>query len=377
MRSTSPGRLSSSQDFSIGRSISLTRSSSVRALLLSTVLARRVEGGFDRRHGRARQNLLRRRRRRRFRTAAARMRAADAPVWRRRFRRIRDRPPARPCGTAAAAADPAAPSRRSVRTPRRQAAAAVSRPPRSPHRGRPASRRCRPGCWTRPARGWRRGGAAARRLGGSRLRGGNGRRRNVVHHGRLGCRRRARLFRLRRRRRGAGGLFGGRRLCFIVGDDAPDRRQNLLHRGFLDLCRLRHLRLHIINAFACVLHQAQTGFAGSGYAGRDFHRTSLTCPQIKRRSTHRAGSRPCSGHRSVAADQDARCGANRSAASSNGTSWQQLIASKAPWRVRQTAHQAPQRSTSAISGRRACERRTSCRAPADNARSDRRSWSAA
>src|SRR5260370_37546648 len=40
MRYTNPGRLSSSQDFSIGRSISLTRSSSVRALLLSTVLAR-------------------------------------------------------------------------------------------------------------------------------------------------------------------------------------------------------------------------------------------------------------------------------------------------------------------------------------------------
>src|ERR1700688_691796 len=39
MRSTRPGKLSSSQDFSIGRSISLTRSSSVRALLLSTVLA--------------------------------------------------------------------------------------------------------------------------------------------------------------------------------------------------------------------------------------------------------------------------------------------------------------------------------------------------
>src|SRR5262249_61897490 len=39
MRSTSPGRLSSSQDFSIGRSISLTRSSSVRALLESTVWA--------------------------------------------------------------------------------------------------------------------------------------------------------------------------------------------------------------------------------------------------------------------------------------------------------------------------------------------------
>src|ERR1700678_1575087 len=40
MRSTNPGRFSSSQDFNIGRSISLTRSSSVRALLLSTVWAR-------------------------------------------------------------------------------------------------------------------------------------------------------------------------------------------------------------------------------------------------------------------------------------------------------------------------------------------------
>src|SRR5258705_1981941 len=39
IRSTNLGRLSSSQDFNIGRSISLTRSSSVRALLLSTVLA--------------------------------------------------------------------------------------------------------------------------------------------------------------------------------------------------------------------------------------------------------------------------------------------------------------------------------------------------
>src|SRR3981189_169868 len=45
MRSTNPGRLSSSQDFSIGRSISLTRSSSVRALLLRTVLASEFDGG--------------------------------------------------------------------------------------------------------------------------------------------------------------------------------------------------------------------------------------------------------------------------------------------------------------------------------------------
>ena len=67
----------------------------------------------------------------------------------------------------------------------------------------------------------------------------------------------ARGFRLCAARLRAGGLFGGRRLGFVVGDDAPDRRQNLLHRGFLDLCRLRHLQLHIINALACVLHQAR------------------------------------------------------------------------------------------------------------------------
>jgi hypothetical protein len=40
---------------------------------------------------------------------------------------------------------------------------------------------------------------------------------------------------------------------------------------------------------------SKTGFTGSGYAGRDFHRTSLTCPQIKHRATHRAGSRPAQG----------------------------------------------------------------------------------
>jgi hypothetical protein len=40
---------------------------------------------------------------------------------------------------------------------------------------------------------------------------------------------------------------------------------------------LRHLRLHIETN----LHQSYEGIAGSGYEGRDFHRTSLTCPQIK------------------------------------------------------------------------------------------------
>ena len=48
---------------------------------------------------------------------------------------------------------------------------------------------------------------------------------------------------------GSGGLgFRGdlrNRLAFVVGDDTADRRQNLLHRGLLNLCRLRHLQLHI------------------------------------------------------------------------------------------------------------------------------------
>jgi hypothetical protein len=37
---------------------------------------------------------------------------------------------------------------------------------------------------------------------------------------------------------------------------------------------------------------SQTGFAGFGSAGREFHHTSLTCPQIKHRSSDRAGPAP-------------------------------------------------------------------------------------
>jgi len=91
-----------------------------------------------------------------------------------------------------------------------------------------------------------------------------------------------------RRQHRARRLLASRRLCLIVGDDATDRRQNLLHRGLLDLCRLRHLRLHI----ETILHQSHEGIAGSGYAGRDFHRTSPTCPQIK--PARRIARRSCS-----------------------------------------------------------------------------------
>ena len=53
-RSTMPGRLSSSQAFSIGRSISRTRSSSVRAFCDQHGLRQRIEGRIDRGAGCAR-----------------------------------------------------------------------------------------------------------------------------------------------------------------------------------------------------------------------------------------------------------------------------------------------------------------------------------
>ena len=196
----------------------------------------------------------------------------------------------------AAAAGPAPPCRRSVRTPRRRAAAGrISSSVVAS--SRPASMRVdvvlavdalAPAAVQAAARRWRR----LRRRPARRDR----RRRNVASSPAPWRRCAARqVFPASARRLPRGGLLSRRRLGFVVGNDAPDRRQNLLHRGFLDLRRLRHLQLHIINALACVLHQATTGFAGSGYAGRDFHRTSLTCPQIKRRPIHRAGSAPCSG----------------------------------------------------------------------------------
>jgi hypothetical protein len=68
--------------------------------------------------------------------------------------------------------------------------------------------------------------------------------------------------------------------------------------------------------------------AGSGYAGRDFHRTSLTCPQIKRRSPRARNPAPA---QSTEASQPrhAKCCANRSAASEKSMAWQRLIASNA------------------------------------------------
>jgi hypothetical protein len=71
---------------------------------------------------------------------------------------------------------------------------------------------------------------------------------------------------------------------------------------------------------------SQRGFAGSGYAGWDFHRTSPTCPQIKRRPNHRVGSAHVQLSE-ASLPNDAKDGANRSAASGKGMSGQQMIAS--------------------------------------------------
>ena len=181
-------------------------------------MGQRVEGGFDRRHRRVRQDRL---------PAAAvaalegRRLVGGRPADRPRgggLRRIRDRPAARPSGTTAAAADPAPPSRRSVRTPRlrfrlRRAISSLgevasSRPVSSASISswllvaRPARAECR------PAAAALRGGGRRGAFDGGSLRRGNGRRRNVVHRRRLGCRRGGgRLLRLCRSCR-RGGLVG-------------------------------------------------------------------------------------------------------------------------------------------------------------------------
>ena len=165
------------------------------------------------------------------------------------------------------------------------------------------------------------------------------------------------------------------------------------------------------------------GFADSGYAGRDFHHTSLTCPQIKRRTTSRGIPPPAQGTE-ASRPKTAGCGANRSAACVKGMARQHLIASNAAHTIpractrgrrvpfalnnstmrggaatrscalrRQGARRKrktgfhcrgsraeardPSRQAlkvQAISVRRACGRRSSCRGPAGNARSGHRRW---
>src|SRR5204862_2776299 len=56
-----------------------------------------------------------------------------------------------------------------------------------------------------------------------------------------------------------------------------------------DLRRLRHLRLHIINA---EFTPSPGRIAGSGCGVREFRCAGLTCPQIKRDALPRPAARP-------------------------------------------------------------------------------------
>ena len=323
MRSTSPGRLSSSQDFSIGRSISLTRSSSVRALLLSTVLASELKADPTGGDGRARQDLAAARRgleRRRLVGGLAMQCLAAASVNSMIVLRLdlveRRLPLAAASGSAiSSVSSNTSPSgcgglmsASGVASSRLASIASMSSwlllAAGAGAGGGGGGRGC--GAWQRPA-----GGAGAIADGGiSFITAWLAARRL----GFAGC-------------GGAGWFRSSRRLGLVVGDDATDRRQNLLHRGLLDLCRLRHLRLHI----ETILHQSHEGIAGSGYAGRDFHRTSPDLsPDQAPPDASRGDPAPVKATRSAAAMRRERRGANRSARPRNGTSWPQLIASKAP-----------------------------------------------
>ena len=87
-------------------------------------------------------------------------------------------------------------------------------------------------------------------------------------------------------------FFGSRGLRLVIGDDAPDRRQNLLHRGFLNLCRLRHFRSHLINALESVFTPSEAGIC---WFRIDRFGNSSRRPDLspdKRRPTHRTTFAP-------------------------------------------------------------------------------------
>src|SRR6185437_6514021 len=186
------------------------------------------------------------------------------------------------------------------------------------------SRRCRLGRWLRRCTG---------RLDGSRLRRGNGRWRNTVHRRRLaGGRGGVGILRLRGGCRRSG--LVSRRFCFVVGNDATDRRQNLLHRGFLDLCRLRHLGLHIIIALAAFyIKQDEIDRVRKGRPGFSSLKPDLSPDQVPHDPREPL---PVLGATERRISQDTRCGANRHAALSEGTSGQQSIASNGRRAIRRS-----------------------------------------
>ena len=223
MRSTMPGRLSSSHDLSIGRSISRTRSSSVRAFCTSTVWASALKAESTA------AEVVRRHQRRSTCWAAAQPAADAAP---------------RPCAAPRARAAPAA-AGASVKTTSgwpsmvwklggsscagcRHLLGQVENIVRRLRRGRcrgPAEHGI--DIAAGPSR-WRR------RLDGMRLRpagggGGTDARRQAAGRGGGGS----------RRQRGLAARLGG----VVVGDDTANGGENFLHRRLLRLRRLAHCRI--------------------------------------------------------------------------------------------------------------------------------------
>jgi hypothetical protein len=168
----------------------------------------------------------------------------------------------------------------------------------------------------------------------------------------------------------------------------------------LDLRRLRHLQFHLINALDAFYTKRSRSLSVPDVRAPIFIASARLVP---RSNTAGPIARiwPLPGAPTNSSPMVAECGANRPAASKNATSGQLAIASNA------RAHYAPKRAhafvskrrryceenlctclnqirpvgtfagtlTEVISGRREYEHRTSCRAPGDSARWDRRRWS--
>ena len=235
------------------------------------------------------------------------------------------------------------------------------------------------------------GGDAGSRLCGGPLRRRDRRRRNIPHR-RPGPRRCRRLFRYRRR----GGFLCSRRLRLVVGNDPTDRRQNLLHRGLLDLCRLRHLQLHIETN----LHQATRDSLVPDMQAGIFIASSPTCPQIKRRPMDRARlcfpswqrmrsqrdkkwreSLCCPRKRYVIATIDCKQAPVILRTTSYVSCQARLLhAGRHAPRDRSTVRPFARKrfrasdANATLSDRQACARPSSCHAPAGNARSHHTSW---
>ena len=159
--------------------------------------------------------------------------------------------------------------------------------------------------------------------------------------------------RLRALRRPAVGGSG-----LVIGDDTTDRRQNLLHRGLLDLCRLR---ISDSTSSRQILHQPQPICRFEIAVGNFMKRPDLSPDQstpAQRRALSPVMTPDHDGRSTDMRRDQLRC-LDKLRHGSN--------ASKARPRCE---------NREAVTDRRACARRPNCRAPDDSARWSRRFRSA-